>query len=344
MDSIKITPLLDTLRLEKISDEVYFSKKYKNYISNSRLGLIDPNKNGTPEKFFEGFAGNGIFTDSIRMGSAVHELALQPESFELCNEVNLPTGKMGYMIERLYNPDVETPTEESIIEASDFIGYYKGQMTSNRIKKVKEEYDLFYISRKRFDESFVTDKEVIYLDLKMRQTVSNCLTALKINHQIQKLLHPKNIIGDPLISENEQAILLDVRIDIPKVKPFVLKLKAKLDNYTIDQIENKICVNDIKTLGRVVSDFEINFQNYSYYRELSIYCWLLSLCAKKFYNLDNPTITSNCLVVSTIPQYYTKVYKVTKKDFTQGWNEFKTLLKLVAIEVSKNHKDFAEWI
>ena len=35
LDDIKITPLLDTLRLEKISDSIYFSEPYRNYVSNS---------------------------------------------------------------------------------------------------------------------------------------------------------------------------------------------------------------------------------------------------------------------------------------------------------------------
>lgn len=42
LKDIKLTPLLETLRLEKISDKVYFSEKYSNYVSNSRLGLINP--------------------------------------------------------------------------------------------------------------------------------------------------------------------------------------------------------------------------------------------------------------------------------------------------------------
>lgn len=50
-----ITPLLDTLRLQKIDDEEYFSEKYSNYISNSRLGLINPDQGGSPERFFTGF-------------------------------------------------------------------------------------------------------------------------------------------------------------------------------------------------------------------------------------------------------------------------------------------------
>ena len=37
---IKLTPLLNTLKLEKIDDATYFSASYKHYISNSRLGLL----------------------------------------------------------------------------------------------------------------------------------------------------------------------------------------------------------------------------------------------------------------------------------------------------------------
>lgn len=60
--------------------------------------------------------------------------------------------------------------------------------------------------------------------------------------------------------------------------------------------------------------------------------------------MEECTVKSNCLVVSTIPDYYTKVYEITKKDFAKGWNEFKNLLKLVAQYVSTDYKDFAEWI
>ena len=48
---IKIKPLLDTLHLEDISDEEYFSAKFKDYISNSRLGVL---KKEGAKTFFEG--------------------------------------------------------------------------------------------------------------------------------------------------------------------------------------------------------------------------------------------------------------------------------------------------
>ena len=48
LQQIKITPLLDTLRLENISDASYFGEHYSDYISNSRMGLINPAQGGTP--------------------------------------------------------------------------------------------------------------------------------------------------------------------------------------------------------------------------------------------------------------------------------------------------------
>ena len=66
MDDIKLIPLLDTLRLEKIDDSVYFSEKYSGYISNSRLSRIDPDKGGSPEEFFGRM--KPFYTPSLQIG------------------------------------------------------------------------------------------------------------------------------------------------------------------------------------------------------------------------------------------------------------------------------------
>lgn len=270
--------------------------------------------------------------------SAVHELILQPESFILADSVNRPTAKMGFIADFLYKYYLNNKiSDEVIISASNKINYYKGKMNVEKIENVKNSCENYWSSRKHFEETYSKDKEIIYLDQKMRERVQECVRALNSNKSIQNLLHPKGLIHDP-ISENEQAILLDVQVEIENSEPFILRIKSKLDNYTIDLEANSICVNDVKTIGKILSNFQDNFDKFRYCRELSLYCWLLSLCAKKFYNMDNPTITSNCLVVSTIPQYYTKVYQVTKKDFTEGWKEFVYLLKLVAYYYNKGYR------
>ncbi len=345
-DQIKITPLLDTLHLQKISDEEYFSKKYNNYISNSRMGLINPVQEGSPEKFFQGF--KPIYSSSLDIGTAVHSMCLQKELFNIIDSVNKPTGKMGVMAEKLF--DIwhgSIPTSEDILKVAKEIDYYSGNLSPKRIEEVKEKCKDFWITKNKHLRTRGDDPRTdLYLDQKSRETAYNCIRAIENCKSIQSLLNPKYELEefkDP-ISENELGILLDIRVDIPDIKPFILKLKAKLDNFTIDKNINVICVNDIKTLSRIVSEIDVNIKKYHYNRELSFYSWLLSLCADKFYGIKNPSIKANYLVVSTIPKYYTKVVPMTKQMFYEGWNEVSYLLKLIAKEVATEYKDFGIWL
>lgn len=341
-NDIKITPLMDSLRLSKISDQVYFSEKYSGYISNSRLGLLNPNKGGNASKFFAGLGQNKIYSPSLLIGSAVHGLVLQPESFKMIETVDRTTAKLGFVHDLLYKHFVKGTINNNTVKAACVeVDYQRGNPSQNVINNIIESGRKYWTDRFNFETHYDEDKEPIILDPKSREVVKECVKALHSNKEIRDLLHPEGILQNP-VSENEQTILLDVMVEVTGCDPFIFKLKAKLDNYTIDTELNQICVNDIKTIGSILSNFDSipdgNFFKYSYYRELAMYSWLLGLVATKFYGLSNPTITSNCLVVSTIPQYYTKVYKVKKNDFLMGWNEFKYLLKLAAYYYSKGFR------
>lgn len=328
LNEIKIIPLLDTLKIEKINDAEYFSKKYNGYISNSRLSLINPDQDGSPEKFFNGFTFS--FSTSFQIGSAVHQLILQNDLFELAPDLNKPTAKLGCLADKLYDlGKIDNPSQQDINQAALEIDYYKGNLTENQIQNVYEKCTPYWISRANFEASYNSDKELIYLDKKSSETVSECVKAINSNKIIQELLHPTGLIINP-ISENEQAILLDIEVHIPNSKPFVLSLKAKLDNYTVDIEANTITVNDVKTISKVVSEMNFNIINYHYNREFAVYSYLLSLCATKFYDLKQPTVKGNYLVVSTIPKYYTKVIPLTYLMFKDGFEEFKYLIRLVA--------------
>ena len=130
---------------------------------------------------------------------------------------------------------------------------------------------------------------------------------------------------------------MDVKVDSPE-RTFVLKLKSKLDNFSLDLESSIITVNDLKTTGRPIIEFENAINKYHYHREIAMYSWLLTLCSKKFYNMENPTIRGNFLVVETIPEYLTGV--VPMKMFKKGFEEFKHLLKLVAFYVLNGYESF----
>lgn len=333
LSEIKLTPLLDTLQLVKISDAEYFSPKYGEYVSNSRLGLLNPRQGGSPESFFTGFKDEG-FISSLVIGSAVHELVLQNESFELAPALGKPTAKMGAMADELYPVWLKHPIRTSdITEASNKINYYKGKLTPDRIKQVNEQCIPYWKARKQLVSN--SNKELIYLDDKSRDTVYNCVEALTNNPQVQELLHPSGLIDAP-ISLNENALLLDVQAECPNGKTFIMHLKAKLDNFTIDLESDTVVVNDVKTIGKVVSEIDSNISKYHYSRELAMYLFLLRLYVIKEYGIENPTMKANYLVVSTVPQYYTKVRAMTKKECYAGLHEFRTLLRYAAYQIGYN--------
>ena len=329
LDEIKLIPLIDTLQLEKIDDAIYFtSPVYKHRISNSRLGLLNPKQEGSPEKFFSGFKSS--FNSSFALGSAIHEQILQPELFKLAENTEKPTAKMGCMADELYDIYCQREvTDEDIIKASDKVDYYKGKMTEDRIKEVRIKCSNYWAIRYKHELDLEETKEIRYLDNTMLEKAKLCIDSLKSNKQVMNLLHPKGIIDDP-ISECEQAILLDVKAIMPNGKEVILHLKAKLDNYTIDLETNTIKVNDVKTHGQMLNTFDIAKVKYHYQREIAFYMYLLSLIAKYKYGMDNPKKQANYLVVSTMPNFYSKVVPITMNEIRLGFVEFQKLLKYSA--------------
>ena len=73
---------------------------------------------------------------------------------------------------------------------------------------------------------------------------------------------------------------------------------------------------------------------------MALYSWLLTMAAKKNYNIKNPKIRSNFLVVETIPNFNTKVVSMTRELFNKGFKEFTYLLKLVAFYCMHGYEGF----
>lgn len=320
---IKITPIIESLKLEDIDDKVYFSAKYKNYISNSRLGLL---KSKGAKAFFEGIKSDG-YNYSFDFGGNLHSLYLQNESYELINSVFKPTAKAGLMADFLYKKDGTTPTDDEIKSASYVIGYYKDKLTTNRLKEFREKAEPYWRDRFVYEQNNLKEDKIrIYTDEKSVNLLNSCLESINNDINFQKLIHPDYIVDEPY-SANERTILLDIEAEIPGYDKRIYKLKAKLDNFTIDKESNIITVNDLKTTSKLAKEFDPSY--FSYQRELAGYSWLLKLCSKKFFGLDNPEIKGNFLVVSTIPDYDTLVYPMTKELWKSGWNEYSYLLKIV---------------
>ena len=330
---IKITTLPDTIQLIEMDDEEYFSDKWSEWISNSKLALINPDQDGSPEMYKEGLDKHQKYSDSLVFGSAVHELVLQPESFILAENVDRPTAKLGAMADELYNKylfssSVPSITKEDIIEASNKIDYYKGKMDESKINLVYEKCADYWKSRYNWDNSYFEDKEPIFLDPKSREKLKLCLASVSSNQEIQGLLHPKGVLEDP-VSMNEAALFVQVKAEY-NGKETILKLKGKLDNFTIDTETGEVTLNDLKTTGHRLIDFKDSFKKYHYNRQMAMYSWMLRLYVMKQYNTKPSSLYANMLLVSTVPDYRAGIFKVTNNEIRNGFLEFKDLLQRVA--------------
>ena len=330
--NVKLIPLLDTIQLIEMSDEEYFSDKWAGYISNSKLALINPDQDGSPQIYKEGLSKHSKYSDSLVFGSAVHELVLQPKEFAVVNNVDRPTAKMGAMADELYKTFLSNKgvvSDKDIIAASDKIDYYKGKMDSIKIENVKDKCINYWWDRRDWEtEHNNSGTEPIYLDPKSREKLQLCLASVEANKEVQDLLHPKGVFEEP-ISMNEAALFMDVKAE-HEGKETILKLKGKLDNFTIDTETNEVVLNDLKTTGHWLIDFGDSFKKYHYNRQMAMYASMLRSYVEKQYNIKPSSLMANMLLVCTVPDYRAGVFRVTNGEIRKGFLEFKDLLQRVA--------------
>ena len=307
-----------------MSDEVYFSRKYADYISNSRLGYINPEQAGSPENYRY---PPKLSTSSLFMGSCIHELILQPELFTLAPKCNKPSAKLGATIDRIkhYRKQGES-IYDSIIMASKDCQYFVNQIDSKISKIIREGLNYYWVT-KDYDENILT------LSDKDWDVCNTCVNNVLSNSAIVRTLKPVDDFLDPLPSFNEDTLFLEVAI-LYKDRYTILKLKAKLDNWTID-VDNKILtLNDLKTTSKPLGWFMNNeygsFKKYHYARQFAMYRFMLeAYCNSEYGYNHNWQFRGNVLTVNTT-DFNSKLFTVNKNQFINGKNEYEQLLKRVA--------------
>ena len=320
---ILIKPILDSLRWEDMPDDVYFSNRYSDYVSNSRLSLINPEQGGSPEKFLE---NRHSFSDSFLLGSAVHAEILQPGEFDIIGGVDRPTAKLGRMADELfkYYPNI---TDEDIIAASDKIDYYKGKMDDRKCQLVRDNCLPYWSKLKDLYDSKAITKEPIFLDNNTKSKYDACVASVKNNKEITSLLEPEGFFDDVIVGNEVAFFVVFLAVDTETGQSVEIPFKAKLDNFTI--VGNDVTLNDLKTTRHWLDKFNESFKDYHYYRQMGAYSWLLRLYAEKL-KIEVKSFKANMLVVSTVPDYRSGVFRVKASEVQKGFDEFKNLLKLVA--------------
>lgn len=338
MASIEI--ITETIELKKISDLDYFSKEYENYISNSKLGLLNPKEGGSLEKFKQGY--NNEYSSSLELGSAIHGIILQPDEYEIA-ETRKPGGKIGNFTEVVLKYRKQgLKFKEAIEIASNEANYYSGKLSPARLKTAMLKSLKYYLAKLHEEPS---EKQLIYLaEGSMEEKFDACVKSLNSGKNLL-LLKPIGEFSAPEIY-NEYGIFCDMKVTLDDGRSVIIPLKAKLDNFSINHDTETVTLNDLKTTGKPGSYFMGNnvkfpeneelvwidgsFQKYHYYRQLGLYFWLLQTVVTTSYGIVGYKYKVNILAVETIPDYKSFIYHIHKGFINMGLQEFKELMLLFA--------------
>lgn len=330
----RIIPDFNSVHREAISDEEYFSSKYAKCISNSRLKYINPEEEGSPELFKN---PPKIKTQSLARGSAVHEVVLQPDEFELVPKIGKPNAKLGEMMDAIEHYLLKYPEitiEDAIRKASTKVSYFVNSIDS-KIDMVKTAWNE-YSKKLKEVRALGSDKEQIILSDGDWDVVNACINSLQSNEDIMNKIHPKDVFGDEIEYHCEDALFMDFIVIYKQKQCCTLRFKLKIDNWTIDPANKIITLNDLKTTGSTINKFmsrEGSFNHYRYYRQFGVYSTILWYYCMKKYGVTKEQgwkLNCNVCVVETIPNYWSRCYTVNDTQLKRGVKELNELLKRVA--------------
>lgn len=314
-----------------MSDEEYFSSKYSHYLSNSRIGLLNPDEGGSFEKFERGY--DSKYSDSFALGGAVHCKVLQEDEFEIAT-IQKPNGKLGVFIEALIEHEKKgLSRKDAAKQASIDTDYYSKNFTDKRLQTAMEKGGEFYEQKLVYPED-EEGIESIFLSVANYEKYLQIMDGIA-RSKIGNYINPLGLLDTPE-SYNEYAIFCDLEV-IDGETTTIVPIKGKIDNFTVCHENEEIVLNDLKTTGKPVlffmggTDKEGNWydgsmQKFRYYRQMGLYGWLLMAAMKQIHGLEYK-FKANMLVVETIPDFRSKIYKVTNSHIKAGMQEFKELIK-----------------
>lgn len=329
MTNCRIRMIPESIKRLDISDEEYFGKNYTNYISNSKLSLINEDEGGSPKKFKEGLSANKIETEALTLGSTVHQVVLQPKEFWINNSVSKPSGKLFYAVEDMVEPYLKGVDDyELCLAISDKYNYFKGKITEENFREKIMDKCIPYLNYVISDDYKTHDdrgREYIYLDSYTKYRAISCIKSVN-SSDASKLFKPEGLGTDPL-TFNEDTFICDIEVDY-EGKKVVLPLKLKIDNWTLDFELGILTLNDLKTTGKEIKYFKDSFEKYHYARQMALYFWVLNEYSKREYS---KIFTKHCniVVVETNKPFSTKVFPVSEKLVIEGLREFKRLITKV---------------
>lgn len=208
-------------------------------------------------------------------GKVIHALLLDQENFDKNFMVlpgSIPTGNTRIVLDKVFRESTELHEKPKLPMLVEY---------RPLILKVLQEINL-HQSLKTDDQrisKIVTDETEAYWDFLKKKEGKDILdqetlTRCKEGAAILKA-NPK--IAD-LLKLNNTNKKIQVYNEIPIERPldgFPFGLKGIIDNLVIDDIAKMVYINDIKTTGKTIAEFQETVEYYNYWLQACVYMWLI---------------------------------------------------------------------
>ena len=245
-------------------------------------------------------------------GKVIHALLLDEDNFAKNFTVlpgKLPTASTRSVIDTVFRKRSEAEGRQStkladytknILETLEEINLHQSLKTDEqRIKKILapdiDEYWEFLLEK--------DGKDVI--DIEMLERCKEASERLRENAKIADLLKLGNT-NKKITVHNEIKAKRVAEDNVP------FGLKGILDNVVIDDENKKATINDVKTTGKTIEDFEETVEYYNYWLQAAIYRRLAADLIPADYEFQ-----FNFIVIDKYQQVY--AFEVSKKTM-ETWN------------------------
>lgn len=309
----------------------------KNYykvpsISNSGMGNINPEQGGSPKRyktFVMDKEGGEEDTPSLANGKLVHLYVEDPEAF-VVSDIDRPSDMMAAWVEDVHESFVWKEAHLTIdnIALSEVIKKMKG----DRYKTLKDEDKIVskFFGSIDYLKHLIRSNDKICMTTAQKKVVEGCIQSLHSNKLAERLLFDApEAFGATAV--NEQALYWKEKVALTGAS-ITLQAKALLDRMTLDPLNKKGTLTDLKTTGKPIANFENSFEYYRYYRQMGWYRHAMRVEIDRLYgegHSDSWNIDVYIVAVETGPMHETRVYKIGEKYLDKGASEAKDLVERI---------------
>lgn len=308
----------------KNNENVYYTRPG---ISNSALGLINPEEGGSPKKyklFIVDKRGVKEDSSSLKMGYYVHKYLENPEEF-IVSDLGRPSDMMCSWIEEVYEKgDLKL---KDITDKNNILKKLVVDSKGNRYDNTKKEDTIWNMFVKQgFDylKFLIEGEEKLVIDSRTKIVLENIIISLKAHKTAWELLFAEGeMFGDTTHKELPiywEAEMLGVK----------LACKSLLDRAIISPLNKTALIVDFKTTSSPVGMYKYSFMKYRTYRQMAFYKQALACYLKEQYpDINDWNIDVYIVAAETTGLFEVAVYGLSKQCLYEGQLEYEDLLKRI---------------